>query len=138
MLCLNKRLYFLSFSPVAPSEIQIFVDKVEVQGSKILLQRGARVNLRCETKAEPRPSFSWMVPGSYNIAMYGPSWVSGIKWQHTLVIRGLTCLNSGDYKCLPKNAMASERASSSIAIRVTGLFVIRIVLANYSSINLKP
>ena len=94
------------------------------------------MNLRCETKAEPRPSFSWMVPGLYNISMYGPSWVSGIKWQHTLVIRGLTCPNSGDYKCLPKNA-ASERASSSVAIRVAGLFVI-ILLRYQRTISNNP
>lgn len=96
----------------------------------MFLQRGAKVNLRCETTAEPSPSFSWIIPRLYNnISAYGPSWVSGIKWQHTLVIKSLNCLNSGDYKCLPKNVV-SERESSSVAIRVTGLFVNRIVLAN--------
>lgn len=134
MLCLNNWLNFISFSPVAPSEIQIFVDKVAVQGSEVFLQRGGRVDLRCETKAEPKPSFSWMVPKLHKISAYGPSRISGIKWQHTLVIRSLNCLNSGDYKCFPRN-VASERASSSVAIRVTGLFVIRIALANHEFNN---
>ena len=96
----------------------------------MVLQRGASVSLRCETKAEPRPSFSWIVPARLqNPSSYGPSWVSGIKWQHTIIIRSLNCLSSGNYQCLPKNVV-SEQASPSVAIRVKGLFVTRIALAN--------
>lgn len=126
--CLNNWLYFLAFLPVAPSEIQISVDNVAVQGSTMLLQRGTKVSLRCEARAEPRPSFSWIIPRRpEGLSSYGPSWVNGIKWQHTLIIRSLNCLSSGNYQCLPKNVVSEQ--SSSVAILVTGLFVARIALA---------
>jgi len=126
--CLNNWWYFLSFLTVAPSEIQISVDNVAVQGSTMLLQRGIKVSLRCETRAEPSPSFSWIIPGRLeDFSSYGPSWVSGIKWQHTLIIRSMNCLSSGNFQCLPKNVVSEQ--SSSVAIRVTGLFVTRIALA---------
>jgi len=103
---------------LAPSEIQISVDNVAVQGSTMLLQRGIKVSLRCETRAEPSPSFSWIIPGRLeDFSSYGPSWVSGIKWQHTLIIRSMNCLSSGNFQCLPKNVVSEQ--SSSVAIRVT-------------------
>ena len=86
------------------------------------------MSLRCETRAEPSPSFSWIIPRRLeSFSAYGPSWVSGIKWQHTLIITSLNCLSSGDYQCLPKNVVSEQ--SSSVAMRVTGLSVTRIALA---------
>ena len=121
-------LYFRLFSPVEPSEIRLLVNQVADHGEgKIFLKEGDKVTLRCETKAEPEPLFSWWVPPRIYISGNG-SLVSGLKWQQTQVIRSMSCLNSGTYRCNPQNFMGKQKWASK-AIGVTGLFVTRGLIA---------
>lgn len=124
---------FLLFLPVEPSELQLLVNKVAAHAvQRIYLERGAKVSLKCKVKAEPKPSVTWMVPGTIiNITVSGTSLVSGRKWQRTLVIRSMSCRNSGIFHCLPKNGMGLTQKSVSVAIGVKGLLVTRFVILNF-------
>lgn len=110
--------------PVEPSEIQLFVNQVAAHGAKrILLGRGVQVSLRCEGKAEPRPTFLWRFPGTITAATR-PYRVSGITWRQTIFLRSMSCRSSGTFVCGLQNL--GKHKLARVAIGVTGLFVTKI------------
>lgn len=125
--CLNAPALLFLFSAVEPSEIQLFVDNTAIPDGQIsVFDRGVKVNLRCEAKAEPMPGFKWMVPGRVipNLMVFGRVRISGIKWKRALSIRGMNCRSSGTFVCLPYNVVGNQKGAS-VTLGVLGLSYIK-------------
>ena len=86
----------------------------------ILARAGTRLQLNCIAVGIPKPEITWELPGGFHIGTSGTDRVNSNLYLHptgTLYIRKASHGDTGFYRCVARNQLGIDRATTYVYFR---------------------